>query len=87
VSVAGDMSEPKSSNPIFTCTKRNTASELHNAKGISRQNATGDGLLSKCFLPDDISHIFGPPIHGDDNVAFQPSSWLLAAIDTVASTQ
>ena len=79
--------EPKTSNPILTCPEWKTDSNLRNAKQIFQWYTVDDALLSKFFLPDDISHIFDPPICADDNKAFTPPPWLLEAVATITNMQ
>merc|ERR1711884_936358 len=43
-------------------------------------------MCGKCFLPNNLSDVFGPPITAEDDEDFEPPDWLLESIKQVAGS-
>ena len=65
-------------------TPKRSASQLRNNARIESRIAADASLLSKFPLPNDLSDIFGPPLHSPDDELFTSPAWLLQAIEAVA---
>ena len=63
-----------------------STAEHRNQQHLIKRNERDLDLSGKCFLPDDISNLFGDPTCAEDDDNFDPPDWLLEAIEEVAAS-
>ena len=60
--------------------KKGSAAFNRNQIRLNTRNDADKRLLSKLYLPNDLSAVFNPPVSTPDDEKFVPLDWFLAAI-------